>query len=269
MPRVSVLEQVLLALFCAALPVSTAKGTMLCHPGAVQLADGCRHVYIDMGTNIGHQIRKLYEPALYPGNPTEPVFSKYFGEAWQRDGVCAFGFEASPVHEASLQRLERAFHAWGRRVRVFTSTAVSVAEHNVTFYTDPGAAKYHEWGASLTTTTLADKKALHPVTVPAIDMACWMKMHVLSRYVPPGGQLPPAVVMKSDIEEHDMAVLSHMLTSGVLCQVSFVYGEHMTPEWLVAVKDILGRANCTTGLLYMDDESGADNLPLPANFSGP
>ena len=24
-----------------------------------KLADGCRHVYVDMGTNIGHQIRKV------------------------------------------------------------------------------------------------------------------------------------------------------------------------------------------------------------------
>lgn len=38
------------------------------------LAAMCSMVYIDMGTNIGHQIRKLYEPELYPGNPTEALF---------------------------------------------------------------------------------------------------------------------------------------------------------------------------------------------------
>ena len=195
-----------------------------CHLGAVHLADGCRHVYVDMGTNIGHQIRKVYEPSLYTGNPTETIFVKYFGEAWQRDGVCSFGFEANPLHEASLQRLERAYHAWGRRVHVFTSTAVSIKNHNVTFYTDPGAGSHHEWGASLTTKTLADQGNLHEVTVPAVDMACWLKQHVVDRFIPTGGTLPPAVVMKSDIEGHDMTVLSHLLSSGVLCQVSFVYG---------------------------------------------
>ena len=28
--------------------------------------DGCRYVYIDVGTNMGIQIRKLFEPHLYP-----------------------------------------------------------------------------------------------------------------------------------------------------------------------------------------------------------
>ena len=31
------------------------------------LLDGCQYVYVDMGTNIGIQIRKLYEPYLYTG----------------------------------------------------------------------------------------------------------------------------------------------------------------------------------------------------------
>jgi hypothetical protein len=244
------------------------RGVNACPLGATHLADGCRNVYVDMGTNIGHQIRKLYEPALYPGNPTEPIFAKYFGEAWQRDGVCAFGFEANPVHEVTLQRLERAYHAWGRRVQLFTSTAVSNTYANVTFYEDPGAEVHHQWGASLSTATLSDKEHLRAVTVPSIDMACWMKQHVLARYVPPGGTLPPAVVMKSDIENHDMTVLSHLLSAGVLCDVSFVYGEHMEQHWLDAVKDILGRSNCTTDFVYLDDEGGADNLPLPGNYSG-
>ena len=39
----------------------------------------CRHVYLDLGTNIGMQIRKLYEPELYPQSPMLPLFDKYFG----------------------------------------------------------------------------------------------------------------------------------------------------------------------------------------------
>ena len=63
--------------------------------------DGCRHVYIDMGTNIGIQIRKLYEPHLYK----DALILQYFSEIFQNDtsGVCSVGFEANPVHDKYLR----------------------------------------------------------------------------------------------------------------------------------------------------------------------
>lgn len=48
------------------------------------LLDGCHHVYLDMGTNRGVQIRKLYEPHLYPDATVLPVFDKYFGPVGKR-----------------------------------------------------------------------------------------------------------------------------------------------------------------------------------------
>lgn len=226
-----------------------------------KLADGCRHVYVDLGTNVGHQIRKVYEPELYHGNPTEEIFRAHFGQ--YRDGVCSFGFEANPVHKQRLQRLEQYFLHWGKRVQLFTATAVSVQETNVTFYEDPAADAHNQWGASLSTETLADKEHLVPVTVPAVDIGCWMHSEVLGRQIPPGA-LQPSIVMKSDIEGHDMVVLSHLLATGVLCHVSEVYGEHISEEWVASTRDILQLANCTTLLTPLDDESGDDTLPLPS-----
>ena len=43
------------------------------------LLDGCQHVYLDMGTNTGIQIRKLYQPHLFPNASIIKVFDKYFG----------------------------------------------------------------------------------------------------------------------------------------------------------------------------------------------
>ena len=65
--------------------------------------DGCQYVYLDMGTNIGVQIRflistvsgfgeialnyfrKLFEPQHYEEAKILPVFEKYFGPFNQRD----------------------------------------------------------------------------------------------------------------------------------------------------------------------------------------
>ena len=63
--------------------------------------DNCNFVYLDMGTNLGVQIRskkieiqfhfpnfgfrKLYEPHLYPKAPILKVFDQYFGDFQTRD----------------------------------------------------------------------------------------------------------------------------------------------------------------------------------------
>ena len=55
----------------------------------------CRHIYLDVGSNIGVQIRKLFEPHRYPNAKVLEVFRKYFGsdtDARRRE-VCAVGFE--------------------------------------------------------------------------------------------------------------------------------------------------------------------------------
>ena len=67
--------------------------------------DGCRFVYLDVGTNIGVQIRKLFEPELYPNAKIHKIFDRYFGDMKQRirSGVCAVGFEPNPNHTSYLQ----------------------------------------------------------------------------------------------------------------------------------------------------------------------
>ena len=47
-------------------------------PAATNPLDGCVYLYLDMGTNIGVQIRKLFEPEKFPHSPVQDVFRKYF-----------------------------------------------------------------------------------------------------------------------------------------------------------------------------------------------
>ena len=39
----------------------------------------CKHIYLDMGSNRGVQIRKLYEPDLYFNATIIPFFNEHFG----------------------------------------------------------------------------------------------------------------------------------------------------------------------------------------------
>ena len=69
------------------------------------ILDGCRYVYLDVGTNIGVQIRKLFEPDLYPNATVHQLFNKYFGDINERTahGICAVGFEPNPSHTSLLK----------------------------------------------------------------------------------------------------------------------------------------------------------------------
>ena len=66
--------------------------------------DGCYHVYLDVGSNIGVQVRKLFEPHLYPKAKVQKIFDHFFGPIELRsESVCAVGFEPNPNHTTYLK----------------------------------------------------------------------------------------------------------------------------------------------------------------------
>ncbi len=99
--------------------------------------DGCRHIFLDVGSNRGVQIRKLFQPALFPSAPIVNHFEEMFGADEDRsagwgDRVCAVAFEPNPRHAEELTRLAEHYRAeCGYRVLVYDNTAVvgDGAEH--------------------------------------------------------------------------------------------------------------------------------------------
>jgi hypothetical protein len=82
----------------------------------------CTRVFLDVGANIGVNMRFLYEPEKYPNtafmvSTTDKVFGK------DRNDVCYFRFEANTAHYKRLQFLKRNFHTkraqiWNQPVAV-------------------------------------------------------------------------------------------------------------------------------------------------------
>ena len=115
------------------------------------LLDGCWDVYVDVGSNIGIQIRKLFEPEAFRDAPVQATFSRYFGaSAERRRSVCAVGFEPNPRHAPALDELERRYSALGWRVSIVRGAA-SDGDGEAHFHVDESVAarKRHDWGASL------------------------------------------------------------------------------------------------------------------------
>lgn len=212
------------------------------------LLDHCQYIYIDMGTNIGVQIRKLYEPHLYPEASVLPLFREVFGNHTHE--VCSIGFEANPLHSSYLKEFEAYCLKRQWRVKIFTSTAVSIVNSNLTLYTEPGNEKNNQWGASLEQISYIGKSN---VTVPSIDIISWFQSVVLQRQY--AENRPTKIMMKSDMEGHDQTVLAAFIFRGVYCSVDLIYGEHLSEEFRNAIEVLLKSSKaCPTKLVYMDDE---------------
>ena len=96
-----------------------------------------------------------------------------------------------------------------------------------------------------------------------------MKKNIIGRKIPPGDdRFPPALVMKSDIEGFDETIMKQLLKDNVLCHVSYVYGEHISPQFVNATVDKLREKRCTTVIELLDDEfAPTDKMMLPTTSS--
>merc|ERR1719352_153558 len=82
----------------------------------------CKHIYLDLGTAIGVQILKLYQPQLYPKATALEAFDEDFGTG-PRCNVCTFGFEPNPEHSERLDTVQSKLRAHGIGVHIFKKAA--------------------------------------------------------------------------------------------------------------------------------------------------
>jgi hypothetical protein len=185
------------------------------------LFKGCENVYFDVGSNVGVQIRKLFEPELYPDAPILDHFDTVFGPIEKRrkdETLCAFGFEANPRHGPRLKEIEACYKARGFRVHFFHPRVVSEQKGaTLTFYSDPEASEGHgetDWGAGTDPAYILEMGHTPKETkVHSIDLVA-----VLNGFDKATGSKKKHVFMKMDIEGSEFGVLPDMLKSKKLCK---------------------------------------------------
>jgi hypothetical protein len=252
------------------------------------LADGCQWVYLDVGSNIGVQVRKLFEPEGYPEAEILPFFDKMFGRdrnlPSNRKHMCVFGFEPNPKHESRLFSLEQAYSRLGFRVKFFNRTAVSTEDGTASFFAESeqegGANNY--WSASLLSNVPLARNT-DTYTVQTMRLATWLLDEIGDRKLPqdlPMSAPKPAVFMKLDIEGAEYTVVNDLFHTGALCTAvdSAIIEYHSqgrlsmaqpfdfdSLRWGLWLKRLLG-IKCPFTLTDLDDESYLhDPNPLPGN----
>lgn len=262
-----------------------------------KLADGCYHVFLDVGSNIGMHARFLLEPSLYPKAwIARKFFVAHFGPEILRDNrdFCIFGFEPNPVHRKRHEEMRDAYAAMGWRYH-FIPAGVGDKNGNLTFY-DIG----DELGFTAIPKRSCSENKCPQQQVPVHRLSEWIEHEVHGRKTPSQGYggkgyvTGPRVVMKMDIEMLEWLVIPDLITSGVLCHIDAIMGEfHLKLQWFLYpvtfpdpggsgrdwtlhnyteaedfMNQMLGMIErnyyCNTKLEMRDDESHADDgMPWP------
>lgn len=246
------------------------------------LFTGCKKIFLDVGSNQGTHIRKLFEAKKYPNCPYHAVFEEGFGDSetrakpFKESGICAFGFEANPRWTQVLGKVEKAYAAQGWKAKWFVPQAVSNATGTLTFYKNDEVGNLNYKG--LTSDWQFSMEKLSPgaeeVPVPTIDFSAFIEeMH---KAAPAGYRL-----MKMDIESAEYTVLPPFLTKNLLCKNvldTITIEWHAEPKFLKTEAERMNAAdialkvhspeNCDSGIstrvVPLDDESYLnDGKPLP------
>jgi hypothetical protein len=224
----------------------------------------CLHFYFDFGTNVGIQIRKLYEPELFLGSEILPIFDSYFGVATSRrtpGTVCAIGVEPNSAHEDILKKIESSYNNKNWFTRIYTRSGVGLSYGWMLLKSD-GDKVNKEWGAHLVSTS-DEVNSSTPGAVRLLDVVEIIR-GVTKNGIRSKFKNSRKVVVKVDIEGMDRKVIEYMKTSGVLCKIDFVYVEHMDQNDIWYLNLELFWKGCRTRVVYMDDELYHDsNFPLP------
>jgi len=220
--------------------------------GKSRWGDDCNFIFLDIGSNRGVTVRKLFEPRSYPmegfdwrenrlsflnkkradHKPAIDLFNELFPPEEERArtnfaGICVFGFEPNFHHTARLKALERCYAARGWRVHWFTETAVSDANGYAKLQLGRRGERVQEAlhiGASIVSEVHYKERSNLSPSVQTIDLAKWVNVHIKQRRKRPG---PSAVYAKLDIEGAEWTTLAHMLAHGALCDgIDF-----MSLEW--------------------------------------
>ena len=197
------------------------------------ILDGCYHVYLDIGSNIGIQVRKLFEPEKYPEAAALSIYDALFKSIEYRKKenhsggkrVCAVGFEPNPAHTKYLEEVETSYNKCGYKIKFFTETAASHRNGEATFYSDENFKKL-EWGGSILSPDVK-KNSKQPKNMTASKITV-MRLSEFLKSVVGQRKLPrtvdkndlPRVLMKMDIEGSEIDVIPDVIFTGGLQYVN-------------------------------------------------
>jgi len=205
---------------------------------SVNPLDGCLHVFIDLGSNRGLQIRKLYEPHTFPLAPIQPLYQRFFGSSEDRNlqEICSVSVEPNSKHAAHLKKLSEAYATCGIKVLVYEA---GVGHKDMKLRFAPfNSLLGHEVGHDGSARLIHDDESVEDFTethfhdnveveeVEVMRFARFITDVVAKRKLPISAEVvTPRVVIKADIEGAELKIIPDMLITGALDNVDNLHME--------------------------------------------
>ena len=231
--------------------------------------DGCYHVFVDAGANIGIHTRFLFEPSKFPRSSFRKVFDKYFGADRDPLTTCAVAFEPNPMHRAHHLCQQALYERRGWRY-VPIASAVGARAGNLTFYANiRREAQFHGSTSKALGVGfgVADREGANAgkyrqatpqrkIVRPVVDFSAFLLQTVASRKLPTTKSLtPPAVIVKMDVEGVEFAIAPRLLETRALCAVNFI-----SVEWHCADKFLPHKLEAADGsAIHIQNRASADS----------
>ena len=227
---------------------------------------------MDVGSNIGVQVRKFYEPKKYKDAPIIKLFDEQFGEErgkpGRESGLCVLGMEPNPQLHPRLKKLEDAYQNRGWLVHFYPFAAFTEEkEMEFEMRDGVGSGTASSLNPALLNIPKNYGKRHGKARVRAIDLASFLKQLLDSNAT--------VKFMKIDIEGSEYEVIPRLAANGILCKnfLNKVFIEsHKRPKedstqpGLSEIKAALARAKSVSGpcepaeMSFLDDETYAHDV---------
>jgi len=249
--------------------------------------DGCKSLYLDLGSNRGGNIRALYQESSFgPGRKTalKKGYKKFMAELgdaadrakpFNESGLCAIAFEGNPAFRDQHLAIETAYNAYGWKMQFMSPAIVLDKEGSMTFWTEAGEGT----AAGSSIVHRKDKKHV-PHTVPAVNFPQLVEDYI----VPARKKELKKVIMHMDVESAEYLILPKLAEGEGLCQESgideiIIEWHAFTPKDCVycnekavrgAMKKKSAKRTCTSTKIKevdIDLYRKADDIPLPVGHA--
>ena len=162
----------------------------------------CKHIFIDVGANIGMHARFLFEPRNYP----QSIFSKKFVQllSLERNLTCAIEIEPNPMHKKRHFYLKRYYNSIGLKY-IYIPMGVGNGK-NTTYYLNPtirGGVFNEQWSFGIKNREKNLKQKSY--NIQTLDMSDIINC---KRYT------KGKTIIKMDIEGQEYTVVSNLLMRG-------------------------------------------------------
>jgi Methyltransferase FkbM domain len=180
---------------------------------------GCRHYYIDLGTNNANSIVDFINGTVKSAHKeVRPIIEYRDAHSLSTRDFCVFGFEPNPIHNKAHADVISKWKSHVKELTIFSETIAGSADGKTSLLldqSDGGGGRFPAWGSSVMKNHVAMNRQNNTqrIAVRSMDFSTWLTNTLQARSDESGH-----VLIRMDIEGSEFAILRDLVDDGILCR---------------------------------------------------